>query len=202
MLEQLNHNLFAFINATPDSPPATISLAIFIAKYCVFIYPAVLAICWLWGDDKAIASQRIVVSKSAIAFALGMLASYIIGVVVQHDRPFVEGFGYHFLYHAPTGSFPSNHGTTVFTFALAFLFWHRIWSGLCLMLIAFAIAWSRVYVGVHWPIDMVGAFLVSLLGCTLSQVFWNQYGERLQDKLTLLYHFCCGFLIKKGWVRN
>ncbi|KLU16644.1 MULTISPECIES: undecaprenyl-diphosphate phosphatase [Xenorhabdus] len=202
MLEQLNHILFTFINATPDSPPAMISLAIFIAKYCVFIYPITLVICWLWGKESAITSQRIVVSKYCIAFAFGMATSYIIGVTVPHARPFVEGVGYHFLYHAPTESFPSNHGIAVFTFALAFIFWHRVWSGLSLMVIACAIAWSRVYVGVHWPIDMIGAFLVSLLGCAFAQIFWGQYGAHLQSKLTRLYQFCCAFFIKKGWVKN
>ncbi|SFU78382.1 undecaprenyl-diphosphate phosphatase [Xenorhabdus koppenhoeferi] len=202
MLEQLNHNLFTFINATPDSSPAMIWLTIFISKYCVFIYPVTLAICWFWGKEESITHQRIVVSKSCIAFALGMATSYIIGIFVPHARPFVEGVGYNFLYHAPTESFPSNHGTAVFTFALAFLFWHRLWSGLCLIILACAIAWSRVYVGVHWPIDMIGAFLVSLLGCALSQIFWNLHGQFLQNKLTQLYQFCCAFLIRKGWIRN
>ncbi|MDX7987568.1 undecaprenyl-diphosphate phosphatase [Xenorhabdus sp. 12] len=202
MLEQLNHNLFTFINATPDSSPAMILIAILIAKYCVFIYPATLAICWLWGKEKNIALQRIVVSKSCIAFALGITASYIIGILVPHARPFVEGFGYNYLLHAPTESFPSNHGTAVFTFSLAFLFWHRIWSGLCLLVIACAIAWSRVYVGVHWPLDMVGAFLISLLSCALTQMFWNVCGQQLQNKLIRIYQFICSFFIQKGWVKN
>ncbi|CDH33129.1 undecaprenyl-diphosphate phosphatase [Xenorhabdus bovienii] len=202
MLEQLNHNVFTFINATPDSSPAMILLAIFVAKYLVFIFPITLAVCWLWGEEKAISHQRIVVSKSCIAFAFAIAASDIIGTFVPHARPFVEGFGYNFLYHAPTASFPSNHGTAVFTFALAFIFWHRIRSGLCLMIIACVIAWARVYVGVHWPIDMIGAFLISLMGCAFSQIFWRLYGEYWHSKLIRLYQFCCAFFIRKGWIKN
>ncbi|CCW29504.1 putative undecaprenyl-diphosphatase ybjG [Xenorhabdus nematophila F1] len=202
MLEQLNHDLFTFINATPNSSSTMIWIAVFIAKYCVFIYPITLAICWLWGREETITSQRIVVSKSCIAFTLGIIMSYTLGVVVPHARPFVEGFGHNFLYHAPTESFPSNHGTAVFTFALAFLFWHRLWSGLCLIVLACAIAWSRIYVGIHWPIDMIGAFLVSLLACALSQICWNLYGQHLQSKLIQLYQFCGAFFIRKGWIRN
>ncbi len=171
MLEQLNHDLFTFINATPDSSSTMIWIAVFIAKYCVFIYPITLAICWLWGREETITSQRIVVSKSCIAFTLGIIMSYTLGVVVPHARPFVEGFGHNFLYHAPTESFPSNHGTAVFTFALAFLFWHRLWSGLCLIVLACAIAWSRIYVGIHWPIDMIGAFFSQLTSvCTFPDM--------------------------------
>ena len=42
--------------------------------------------------------------------------------------------------HAPDSSFPSDHGTAIFTFALAFLFWHRVWSGVLLMIVAVGIA--------------------------------------------------------------
>ncbi|WP_426577752.1 undecaprenyl-diphosphate phosphatase [Xenorhabdus stockiae] len=202
MLEQLNHDLFNLINATPDSSSGMIMFSIFIAKYLVYVYPITLAVFWLWGKKEAISHQRVVVSKSCIAFAFAITASTIIGALVPHARPFVEGVGYNFLAHAPTASFPSNHGTAVFTFSLAFLFWHRIWSGLCLMVIACAIVWARVYVGVHWPIDMIGAFLVSLMGCAFSQIFWHLYGSFLQNKLTFLYQFFCSFLIKRGWVQS
>ncbi|CDL79059.1 putative undecaprenyl-diphosphatase ybjG [Xenorhabdus cabanillasii JM26] len=202
LLEQLNHDLFTLINATPDSSPGMIMFSIFVAKYLVYVYPITLAVCWLWGGKEAISHQRIVVSKSCIAFTFAMTVSAIIGMLVPHARPFVEGVGHNFLAHAPTVSFPSNHGTAVFTFALAFIFWHRIWSGFCLMVIAGAIVWARVYVGVHWPIDMFGAFLVSLMGCAFSQIFWHLYGACLQSKLTCLYQFCCAFLIRRGWVQS
>ncbi|AXG49806.1 MULTISPECIES: undecaprenyl-diphosphate phosphatase [Photorhabdus] len=202
MLEQINHDLFTFFNATPESSPAMIAMATFIAKYLVLIFPLILASFWFWGSERTRPYHRVIVSKTTIAFCFAMLTSYCIGLLCPHDRPFAEGFGYNFLPHAPTTSFPSHHGTTVFTFALSFLFWHRIWPGLCMMAIALAIAWARVYLGVHWPMDMVGAFIVSLMGCTFAQIIWSLFGERLQKRLNSLYQHCCAFPIRKGWIKS
>lgn len=158
MLENLNYELFYLLNATPSSPEWMIDLATFIAKDVISIVPALAVILWLWGPRTQVTAQRHLVIKMAMAIGVSVLASYVLGHAFPHDRPFVDRVGYNFLHHAPDDSFPSDHGTVIFTFALAFLFWHRLWSGVVLMGVAVAIAWSRVYLGVHWPLDMVGGF--------------------------------------------
>ena len=105
-------------------------------------------------------------------------------------------------FHAPDDSFPSDHGTVIFTFALAFLFWHRLWSGALLMVVAAAIAWSRVYLGVHWPLDMVGGFLVGLIGCVSAAILWSLVGQVLYRGLSRVYHVLFAIPIRKGWVRD
>ncbi|EJK37092.1 phosphatase PAP2 family protein, partial [Klebsiella pneumoniae] len=99
-------------------------------------------------------------------------------------------------------SFPSDHGTVSFTFALAFLFWHRLWSGALLMAIAAAIAWSRVYLGVHWPLDMVGGLLAGMCGCLGAALIWHTFGPALYHQLQRLYRLCFSLPIRKGWVRG
>ncbi len=49
MLENLNLSLFSLINATPDSAPWMISLAIFIAKDLITVVPLLAVVLWLWG---------------------------------------------------------------------------------------------------------------------------------------------------------
>ena len=122
MLENLNNSLFYLINATPDSAQWMISLAIFIAKDLINIVPLLAVVLWLWGPRAQVTLQRQLVIKMAIALIVGLTISWLMGHLFPHDRPFVNHIGYNFLHHAADDSFPSDHGTVIFTFALAFLF--------------------------------------------------------------------------------
>ncbi|MCD4595096.1 undecaprenyl-diphosphate phosphatase, partial [Proteus mirabilis] len=46
MLEQLNLAVFSLMNATPSASPLEINVAIFIAKYLVYLFPLSLAFYW------------------------------------------------------------------------------------------------------------------------------------------------------------
>ncbi|AKK81186.1 MULTISPECIES: undecaprenyl-diphosphate phosphatase [Klebsiella] len=197
MLENINYALFALINATPASSWWAIEVATFIAKDLIIIVPLLVVALWLWGPN-----QRQLVFKVMLALALSLSISWVIGHLFPHDRPFVDGVGYNFLHHAADDSFPSDHGTVIFTFALAFLFWHRVWSGALLLVIASAIAWSRVYLGVHWPLDMLGGLLAGMCGCLGAQLLWQSGGHGLYQWLQRLYRLCFSLPIRKGWVRG
>lgn len=202
MLENLNYSLFYLINATPDSASWMISLAIFIAKDLISIVPLLAVVLWLWGPREQVYAQRQLIIKVAIALVVSLLVSWIMGHLFPHDRPFADHIGYNFLQHAADDSYPSDHGTVIFTFALAFLLWHRLWSGMVLMVLGVAIAWSRVYLGVHWPLDMLGGFLAGMIGCLSAQMIWRKFGATLYRYLQICYHICFALPIRKGWVRD
>lgn len=202
MLEELNHQIFLAINATPASPAWLIAFATFIARELIYGVPLLSAALWLWGPGQKLSAQRQLVVKIALALAISVFLSWLMGHIFPHPRPFAEGIGYQFLHHSPDDSYPSNHGTVSFTFALAFLCWHRVWSGLVLLGVAIAIAWSRIYLGVHWPLDMLGGLLLGMLACLAAQMVWNYCGDALYQRLRQLYRRCFALPIRKGWVRD
>ena len=83
-----------------------------------------------------------------------------------------------------THSFPSGHATTSFACATVLaLLLPRL--RVPLFLLAAAIAWSRVYVGVHYPLDVVaGAALGVAIGLGVARALPRLAGVRLRSRRT------------------
>jgi undecaprenyl-diphosphatase len=64
-----------------------------------------------------------------------------------------------------TGSFPSGHSASAFACATV-IAWASPRLALPAFVLAALVAWSRVYVGVHWPLDVLGGAALGVLVAT------------------------------------
>ena len=112
--------------------------------------------------------RPVVLAWVLAAVLTGDLSSYALRELIGRPRPWRRYPLPHPLVPAPKDpSFPSAHTTIAFACAtVTTYFWPRL--GPSVFLLAVAIAFSRVYVGVHYPLDIVGgAALGTAIGAVL-----------------------------------
>ena len=98
----------------------------------------------------------------ALADVAGQLISLGLKQGIGRERPNVAYPEPRPLVHAPhDGSFPSGHATVSFACATVLSFYAPR-AAPAFYLLAAAIAWSRVYVGVHYPLDVLGGAALGL----------------------------------------
>jgi undecaprenyl-diphosphatase len=98
----------------------------------------------------------------ALADLAGQLISLGLKQGIGRERPNVAYPEPRPLVHAPhDGSFPSGHATVSFACATALSFYAPR-AAPAFYVLAAAIAWSRVYVGVHYPLDVLGGAALGL----------------------------------------
>ena len=114
---------------------------------------------------------RRVGSTIGIALFSGFLiCNVLLKPMVDRPRP-CELHAEDLLMACPTDpSFPSGHTTASFAAAVAFGIFHPKW-GLGLLTLAVLIAWSRLYLFVHWPSDVAVGILVGTISAAAAAAF-------------------------------
>lgn len=94
--------------------------------------------------------------------------SVILAALHRELRPFQTHPVRLLINHAAGQSFPSDHATAAYAMAFAVLiFFSRRW-GVILLLAATLVGFSRIYAGLHYPLDIMGGALAALLGVALA----------------------------------
>jgi undecaprenyl-diphosphatase len=93
--------------------------------------------------------------------------SYLLRQLVGRDRPPLVYPDPRPLVSVPhTGAFPSGHAASAFA-AATVIAWASRRLAVPAYVLAALVAWSRVYVGVHWPLDVIGGAILGVLVGTL-----------------------------------
>lgn len=197
-IEALNNQLFLAINGAVGSPAWLVDAATAIGDGLIFLIPALLL--WLWFAGRA---QRRGLSLRAFAVAmLGVGINQAIGLVWQHPRPFMAGIGHAWISHAPDSSFPSDHATVFFGVAFTLLFCGALRLALATLACALAVAWARVFLGVHFPLDMAAAAVVALAAWALIAPAWRKGGGAATRLAEGIYRRVFAWPISAGWISS
>lgn len=197
-IEALNQSLFLKINAGLGTAPWLIAVASIIANDLIYLIPVLLSTMWLWGAGE----RRTLAVRAFLTAMLGLGLNQVIGAAWPHPRPFAIGLGQSWVPHVADSSFPSDHLTLFTAIGLSLVLGREYLLGLLTLAAGMAVAWARVFLGLHFPLDMLGAVAVACLSYLLLSLPWQLAGELLVRMAETSYRKLLAWPVGRGWIRR
>lgn len=122
--------------------------------------------------------------KTGIVMTLSMLfnllaTNIVLKNLLARTRPYVVVEGLHRIIEAQSDfSFPSGHTACSFAAATVIFLMCPRKAGVPAMVLAVLISLSRLYVGVHFPTDVIGGAIVGTAAALLARWVYKKFEER------------------------
>ena len=151
----MDTNIFRWINRLANRTGWAHGFFTAYANYGIILFAALLVVTYLdarhHGDLRALAGSVWAAAAALIALGIGQL----IGGTIDRARPYEAMSGVHLLIARTSDfSFPSDHATAVGAVAVGLLLTDKRWGTIGAVL-AVAMAFTRVFVGAHYPSDVL-----------------------------------------------
>lgn len=156
-------------------------LMIAVSAWGIPIMVLAVALQWWAGTERAALRHTLV--SAGFAFFLGLGINQIILLFVTRTRPYLVDLTNLIIAPSADPSFPSDHATAGFAIAVIFLLarmrYRAIWFGAAAILIAF----SRVFIGIHYFGDVLGGAVTGALAAVIVRIAYRR-DTRLDRMLT------------------
>lgn len=124
------------------------------------------------------------------AVVIAMLLLFVLNNIFFRPRPFTS-FEVNLLFYNNTDSaFPSNPATLFFAMTIGVFFYNRKVS-YAMLIVGFYACFSRVAAGVHYPLDIVGGFLLGGASACLARVAVPLYLPLARKLTDIEYRILC-----------
>ena len=132
----------------------------------IYFWVIISIVLYLFGDKKG----KSIAKKMIVVLVVTTILTQLIKIIVMRPRPYTELTNLILLDLGTDYSFPSGHTSTSTAMAYILACEYKKWI---LMLIPVIVGFSRLYIGVHYPSDVLGGFLLGLVIAYMAEYFFN-----------------------------
>ena len=171
-VERLNYRIFEWINQMALKNRLLDNLMIFSSKVLPYLMALLICAVFLYGVLRRDAASRKSAVMTALLLAVNLAVNFLIGCLVYVPRPFVSHKVNLLFPHVRDSSFPSDHATVTMSTAAGLMRAGRILGWICVFL-SLLVGFSRIYVGHHYPLDVLGSYLIVIATNSLFHRFFE-----------------------------
>lgn len=150
------------------------ALMIFGAEYLIIFSYLFIILLFFTGQRR----DRKALLLTAGGLIIGAIITFLIRLFYQQPRPFVTFPINPLINKVDLLSFPSTHTLTMAVVAFSFYFYHSKFAPLLIFFLIW-VGFSRIYVGVHYPLDILGGLIVGIISVHLIWAFKNYLKRKL-----------------------
>lgn len=178
----MNETIFYAINSIAGQNYLLDQLFIFLSNWFGYVLLAGLFIYLVFHTDKKKGVQDLIVVLVAVISTTVIFT--VLKELITSPRPFEVLPSAHVLYtYAGGDSFPSGHSAFYMALAAAVYFYHRKLF-VVYFIGALVIGISRIVVGIHWPFDVIGGWVLGGVVGTIAYRVANDYVNRKKEKIS------------------
>ncbi len=123
---------------------------------------------WFAGRDaKARAVNQHAVFCALLSMGISNIIVKVCNILYNRPRPYDVFHIQTLFHHSDDPSFPSNMAAVFFAVAMGMWIYNRK-LGWWLLIPAILVAFSRIYVGIHYPLDIIGAFFTAMVSTGIA----------------------------------
>lgn len=139
------------------------TIMILISKTTPYILMIITLIIYFLGLFKGNDKLKLTAVNTVIKTFVAIIISQVIGQIIPLPRPFVNNENIKLLYpHEANASFPSDHSLGCMSIAFSLSRYNSKFNKLYIGL-AILTGFSRIYVGHHYPLDVLGGFIIAIV---------------------------------------